>query len=282
MNCYKFVEYNFDRGLFDVSIDATYVIHLENNGRINQVIEQIYKYKPTKKIYILYNKGFKNCNKILEKNEPDKDLVHCNLTIFKHAKLNNYDNILILEDDFIFNDKIKNKDILQDLNYFFYDKKKINFIYYIGGIPIFSIYYKKNHYVPLFIGTTHCCVFSKKAREILLSNSVTILRSFLLWDLYLNQNNNINKYHYKYPLCYQIFPVTENQKKWNFSNNSHINKIIKQLNFFLLKLLNLDKKPEPGFTIIYNLSIVFFYIFIFFIIYIIYKYIQIIIKKVNV
>ena len=99
MNCYNFVEYNFEQGLFDDSIDATYIIHLENNGRINNIIEQIYKYKPTKKIYILYNKGFKNCNKILEKNEPDKDLVHCNLRIFKHAKLNNYDNILILEDD---------------------------------------------------------------------------------------------------------------------------------------------------------------------------------------
>ena len=279
MNCYNFVEYNFEQGLFDDSIDATYIIHLENNGRINNIIEQIYKYKPTKKIYILYNKGFKNCNKILEKNEPDKDLVHCNLRIFKHAKLNNYDNILILEDDFVFNDKIKNKDILQDLNYFFYDKKKINFIYYIGSFPIFSIPYKKNHYIPLFISLTHCCVFSKKARELLLSNSVSVSKTFLMWDLYLNKNNNINKYHYKYPLCYQIFPVTENQKKWKLSNNPQINKIIQKINIFLLKLLNLDKKSEPGFTIIYNLSIVFFYIFIFIIIYIIYKYIQIIIKK---
>ena len=183
------------------------------------------------------------------------------------------------EDDFVFNDKIKNKDILQDLNYFFYDKKKINFIYYIGSFPIFSIPYKKNHYIPLFISLTHCCVFSKKARELLLSNSVSVSKTFLMWDLYLNKNNNINKYHYKYPLCYQIFPVTENQKKWKLSNNPQINKIIQKINIFLLKLLNLDKKSEPGFTIIYNLSIVFFYIFIFIIIYIIYKYIQIIIKK---
>ena len=35
MNCYNFVEYNFDKGLLNESVDVTYVIHLENNGRIN-------------------------------------------------------------------------------------------------------------------------------------------------------------------------------------------------------------------------------------------------------
>ena len=35
MNCYNFVQCNFDKGLLNDIIDATYVIHLENNGRIN-------------------------------------------------------------------------------------------------------------------------------------------------------------------------------------------------------------------------------------------------------
>ena len=35
MNYYNFVEYNFDKGLLNDIIDATYVIHLENNRRIN-------------------------------------------------------------------------------------------------------------------------------------------------------------------------------------------------------------------------------------------------------
>jgi len=270
MNCYNFVEYNFDKGLLDNSIDATYVLHLENNGRINKVIEQLYKYKPTKKIYILYNKGFKKCNKKLTKNIPDKDIVHNNLTIFQHAKNLNYNNILILEDDFIFNDKIKNKDILNDLNIFLNKYINEKFIYYIGGTPVYSVPYIKNHYIPLFVTSLHCCVYSKSTRELLLYNSKNVLDTFLFWDIYLNENKNINKYHYKYPLCYQIFSLTENQKHWTISNNPLINKIT--INFFLfcINVLNLDKTPEPGFTIIYIFSIVSFYFFIFFIIYIIY------------
>jgi outer membrane lipoprotein-sorting protein len=60
LNCYTFVEYNFNEGLFDKTIDATYIIHLENNGRFESVIKQLEEYKPTKKVYILYNKGYKS------------------------------------------------------------------------------------------------------------------------------------------------------------------------------------------------------------------------------
>ena len=35
MNCYNFVKYIFDKGLLNNIIDAIYVIHLENNRRIN-------------------------------------------------------------------------------------------------------------------------------------------------------------------------------------------------------------------------------------------------------
>jgi len=282
MNCYNFVEYNFDKGLFDNSIDATYVIHLENNGRINKVIEQIYKYKPTRKIYILYNKGFKNCNKLLTKNVPDKDLVHCNLTIFKHAKLNNYNNILVLEDDFIFSDKIKNKDILEHLNIFLNDHINEKFIYYIGAGPNFSVPYKKNHYKPFLITMAHSNIYSKNTREYILNNENDASNSWHLWDVYINDLSSIIKYHYKYPLCYQLFTETENSKYWKISNNKFINWFIIGFGKYYFKIINLDKTPEPGFTILYTLSILSFYIFIFFIIYMIYKYIQLRKKKINV
>ena len=275
MDCYKFVEYNFDKALLDESIDATYVIHLENNGRINNILEQLYKYRPSKKVYILYNKGYKKCNKILSKNIPDKDLVDCNFKIFKHSKVLNHNNILILEDDFIFSDKIKNKEILNDLNLFLNEHNNTKFIYYLGASPVFSIPYKINHYIPLFIATTHSCIYSKNTREYLLNNENKIVNSWNFWDIYLNEDRNISKYHYKYPLCYQTFPVTENQKHWKVSNNNLINKL--QMNFFkiCLKIINLNNKPEPGFTIIYTFSFILFYIFIISVIYLIYKYIKV-------
>ena len=41
LNCYTFIEYNFNEGLFDKTIDATYIIHLENNGRFESIIKQL-------------------------------------------------------------------------------------------------------------------------------------------------------------------------------------------------------------------------------------------------
>jgi len=98
--CYKYKTINYKYGVLDDSVDATYVIHLENNGRLDSVMEQINKYKPTKLIYIVFNKGYKNCKKQDFINSTVKDIIDANFNIFNHAKINNYNNILILEDDF--------------------------------------------------------------------------------------------------------------------------------------------------------------------------------------
>ena len=37
------------------------------------------------------------------------DIIDANIYIFNHAKQNNYSNILVLEDDFIFSSEITNK-----------------------------------------------------------------------------------------------------------------------------------------------------------------------------
>jgi hypothetical protein len=271
LNCYTFVEYNFNEGLFDKTIDATYIIHLENNGRFESVIKQLEEYKPTKKVYILFNKGY-NCKKEIlgckNKNlNVIYDLIHSNLTIMEHSNKNNYNNILVLEDDFIFNKKIKNKDIIDDINNFIYENNNLNFLYYIGGLPIFSIPVKRNHYKPIFIATLHSCIFSRKAREYLLINKKNIYETENHLDMYLSVNFNINRYHYKYPLCYQIFPNTNSQNQWKFSKNKTKNKIIKFLFLKSIKLIKLDTQYEPGFSIIYSFSKLLFLFFIIIIIY---------------
>ena len=61
--CYKFEKLNYDSGLLDTNVDVTYIIHLENSGRYDNILKQLEKYKPTKTVYILLNKGFSKCNK---------------------------------------------------------------------------------------------------------------------------------------------------------------------------------------------------------------------------
>lgn len=109
MECYKIKEFhNNNNEIIINEVDATYVIHLENNGRYNDIINQLNNYKLTNKTYILFNKGFKYCEKEKHITKSNLDLVDTYYEIFKHSKMNNYNNILILEDEFILsNDIIK-------------------------------------------------------------------------------------------------------------------------------------------------------------------------------
>ena len=116
MSCYKYEKKVFNEGLLDNSIDATYIIHLENNGRLPNILEQLNKYQPSKIVYIVFNKGYKKCKKNLLVQSTTYDIVDSFLQILKDANNKKYNNILILEDDFMFDEKIKNKEVINDIN----------------------------------------------------------------------------------------------------------------------------------------------------------------------
>ena len=53
-NCYKIKTIYNTNGLFDYSIDATYIIYLEGNiKRLKNIQEQLNNISPSKKIHIL-------------------------------------------------------------------------------------------------------------------------------------------------------------------------------------------------------------------------------------
>ena len=148
--CYKFEKLNYDSGLLDTNVDVTYIIHLENSGRYDNIIKQLEKYKPTKTIYILLNKGFSKCNKTgIESSYAD--LTDCYLQIFKHAQKQNFGNILILEDDFIFNEKVNGAFKFSKIVTF------ILWIFIVFGLLIVSLACLKSNFFlwsgkPFFIG----------------------------------------------------------------------------------------------------------------------------------
>lgn len=258
--CYDFKKYNYPYGILNNCIDATYVIYLKNNGRQQSIYNQLEKYKPSSVVYIVENSGFKNCKKNLIKQTTTYDLFDAYYNILKHADKMNYNNILILEDDFIFNDLIKDKDTISGIDKFLKKKQDENFIYYLGCLPYFKISLFSDSQRLLLSSTSHACIYSKKFRKFLLKKDLTYKND---WDLYLNLNCafQINKYCYKKPLCYQIFEETENQKNWPEYFG------LKTLYICLFKFLQLDKHPEPGFSVFYNVSDIVSYIIIILIIY---------------
>ena len=98
----------------------------------------------------------------------------------------------------------------------------------------------------------HACIYSKPNREYLVADRYNIND----WDIY--GLGRVRRYMYWTPLCYQLFPKTENSEHWGYDNV-----IIYTLAIFmrsLFALLRLDTQIEPGYSIFYFLSFFLFWI----------------------
>jgi hypothetical protein len=238
-SCYHLEKLEFGNALLD--IDATYVIHLENNGRLDSVKAQLNEFQPTKNVFILHNKGYKNCNKGGYIDKAPLDLVDAYLYIFKDAQKKDYKHVLILEDDFIFNNKIKDKDVRQNIMNFISNKKYD--VYALGILPFLQKAYDNTSGISLLGSGAHAIIYSRKCINKTLQKDK---RSIKDWDFYLG--TTFTKYMYNEPLCYQLFPETENQNYWpNILG-------IKYITLYIMKILKLDTRVEPGFSILYIAS----------------------------
>jgi hypothetical protein len=265
--CYNFEKLNYDSGLLDTSVDVTYIIHLENSKRYNNILKQLEKYKPTKMVYILQNKGYSKCNKE-GITSPHADLTDCYLQVFKHAQQQNFNNILILEDDFVFSEKIKEQEHITNINNFLVKKNNDNFIYFLGAIPWFLVPYDSYNYRCICSSGTHSVIYSKSHRDDFLQN---FDRKMIVTDWDINYNLNFtSRFIYFTPLCYQICDNTENSKNPKFQNKyaSFASDVVTYCNYnIVFRLLGMDKNPEPGYSIFYFYSKILFYISLLFLIY---------------
>jgi hypothetical protein len=266
-SCYKFEKLNYDSGFLDTNVDVTYIIHLENSGRYDNILKQLEKYKPTKIVYILLNKGFTKCNKTgIESSHAD--LTDCYLQIFKHAHKQNFGNVLILEDDFIFNEKIKENEHIKNINTFLEKKAGDNFIYFLGAIPWFLIPYNSYNYRCILSSGTHSVIYSKSHRDDFLEN---FSKRMMVTDWDINYNINFtSRFIYYTPLCYQICDNSENSRNPKFDNKyvALASEVVKYCNYnIIFRILGLDKNPEPGYSIFYFYSKIIFYLVLVFLIY---------------
>jgi hypothetical protein len=238
--CYRFEKIEFDGHSALLDIDATYIIHLENNGRLDSVKEQLNKFRPTKDVFILYNKGYRKCKKEEYIDKPPLDLIDAFWHIFKDAQQKNYNNILILEDDFMFNERIKDIKVQQNIMNFINNKNYD--VYALGLLPFLQSAYNNTTSICLLGGGTHAMIYSRECIDKVLQDDK---RSIKDWDLYIA--TKFTKYVYNEPLCYQLFPETENQKHWE-------NDIGVRTQKYTINKLKLDTRAEPGYSIMYFIS----------------------------
>ena len=254
-NCYIFNHLKYNNGIFDNSVDITYIMTMENSNRIFNITEQLSKLKPTSNIILVINKGFKKCNKNLPINISTKDIIHCNIEIFKHAKKNNFKNILVLEDDFIYDNNIYEYQHIYNINKICNDYINDSYSLSLGSLPLLMIPYNHCLYKSIFTMATQAMIYSQKCRNKILNDDAL---NSLDWDIYTNLNTN--KYLYYVPIITQTYPETTNQKNWDNVFG------LKYLAIQGIKNNELDKKPQPGYNKMFmTFKIINFLLFIIFI-----------------
>ena len=246
-NCYRFESRLYNDGIFDpLAIDATYIIHLDGNGRLPQIDEELIENHPTNRLWILHNKGYRKCNKE-GITSPALDLIACYYEVFRHAAAQSYKNILVLEDDFFFDpDFRRNMENLESITEFLLENQNTDFAYLLGCLPILQNPVGQNRRV-ISLGT-HAVIYSQKCRDRVL---LTDPKEIGDWDIW--HNLQTKKYMFYQPVCYQLFPKTENQQGWL---SSYLPKILQTVfyNWIILPFFNslsLDTSVEPGYPIFY-------------------------------
>ena len=248
---YTFEHIVSETSLFDNNIiNATYIIHLEGNGRYENIKNQLEKYKTTSNIYILHNKGFKKSKKHSYINKPPLDLVDAFLTCFKHAYNNNYKNVLIFEDDFILDKLILEKKITNEINEFVCNNNE-TFAYHLGVLPLVISTPINNHFRCIFTIGAHATIYSEKFIKYNLECDQETIND---WDEHISfVCDHKHRYAYNQCLCYQPFEKTENSKFWGTTDpNNYLSFISFQLLHTFFELCKLDVNPEIGFNLYYK------------------------------
>jgi len=164
-------------------------------------------------------------NKQLYKQNTVHDLNDAYYHVFLHASNHKYTNILVLEDDFFF-DNITQDDV-HDIGIFINNNDY--HIYNLGPVFFIGIHSNFRHILNFYSSTAHSIIYNKSYFEYYIEY-YNKQNSDLPCDILYN-NINIIKYSYYKPLCFQLFPLTENSHSWCFS----------KLCRFLINLINLDK-----------------------------------------
>jgi hypothetical protein len=253
--CYKIETHEYKAGALDGCVSAAYVIHLEGNGREANIMPEYEKAVPSKRLHVVFNKGFKKCDKGPEVKGTAEDLVDAYLWIFEHALKSGYENVLILEDDFIFEDPILEhaKSICEFVN----SRKDIPLSYLLGCLTFILLPVGMSHYKVAVGCGTHSGIYNTTCMK----HSLQVRDKITDWDNYVNFNTY--KYCYYKPLCYQLFPETDNSKIWGTGENTLINIFIFGILKPTIALLDLGNNIHPGYDIMYFVAKLFPFIALF-------------------
>lgn len=247
-HCYNIERIEFSEGgMFDSFVDATYIITMEGLDRGKQLYKKLKEFNPTRTVFISHNKGFKKCNKILYEQKIPFDVINSYHNVFYHSHKNNFNNILLLEDDYEFDLTLTTRTIVNHIKDFFYKHQNETFFYNIGAIPplFLPILIDNYHYMGIQTLPNHSVIYTRKVQNDILYNIINPNEKVKFFDSWLSKK--YRGYFYKYPICYQTFPSTEQSSEWKLPLwDYYVSPIV--------KYIKLDKHANPGFQHAYRIA----------------------------
>lgn len=172
---------------------------------------------------LMTQKGYPLCEKVSDENPYHRDRIKkvtlgqrscllSHLKIYEYAKENNLDNILIFEDDMVFN---KNVDIIDIMNKTLEELKNVEWdMFFLGCLPLFKIEKCGDYLYQLFhLSTSHSYVVNKSCYDILLDfpfdKEMNIDMQF---SNLAGSQKKIKIYTPKFPLTFQIEDFSDIQQ----------------------------------------------------------------------
>lgn len=224
--CYRHQKMIFGasgEGLFDDCVDSAFLLTMENSKRDWK--KEYSKHIPCSRLIVQYNKGFRECSKPqLFEQSTDSDLTDALTNVFLMALSLNYQRILVLEDDFTF-DEYTTKDTTRISDWIC---KHFLDVYNLGPLPHFIALPVGYHFRTLYFFTSHAVIYCNPNYMKRFVMDVLKGTKKIVADRWWN-NYPCVKYHYYKPIAFQIFEVTANSMCW-CSNGLRV----------LIKLLQLD------------------------------------------
>lgn len=245
-NCYNIKELKFTEGQFDEIIDCTYVILCCDTKPLRErsVMKQIRQLRPSSRVRLIYNKGFKKCSKNLIAQSSEYDLRDALMYVFNDTCNEGFDRIMVLEDDFEIDERIKDKQHKNNVMSFI--KKRNPDVYGLGNFCIINpLYILNRNQHTLLMGGSHAVIYNSNYCYNMIERYKHNVKSLkrhcdMMWNF---SGHSIYRYHI--PLIYQKHVETENSKNWYFTN-------IIDYGYFM-KHLKLDVNARKGYD---NINII--------------------------
>ena len=204
--CYTEEILHFDDPIF-CTFSTSYVITMHNSSRREQYMRQIREYRPTARVVVLHNYGFRACNKASWVSGTSLDLWHANQTIA--SRETGDEPVLILEDDCEFLPQLR--EWAARIEAFLVSDHRVE-AYSLGSCPFISLPVDKHHTRMYIGGSAHAVIYSAVARKKMVQAGYPPKHA-INHDIWLF-SSKLRTFMPRVPLAVQTHPMTANSKEW--------------------------------------------------------------------